>query len=35
MEQTMKDFAARYTDVVFIRIDVDELQVTTLLSFHS
>ncbi|KAL9401098.1 hypothetical protein Peur_004947 [Populus x canadensis] len=26
MEQTMKDFAAKYTDVVFIRIDVDELQ---------
>ncbi|KAF9673498.1 hypothetical protein SADUNF_Sadunf10G0030500 [Salix dunnii] len=26
MEQPMKDFAAKYADVVLIRIDVDELE---------
>lgn len=30
MEPIIKEFAAKYSDVVFIRIDVDELVVSSL-----
>jgi thiol-disulfide isomerase/thioredoxin len=34
MDPVMKDFAARYTDVEFINLDVDELMVCYKIIFH-